>query len=96
MSFASVKAILGSYQFDSLIGLEEDTWLEAKGRNPYDFTTPAGRFELAKDVSAFANADGGILIVGLATILLPAAKTEQITAHDLARNKNFPLSSIRV
>jgi hypothetical protein len=60
MSFESVKAILESHAYDSLIGLEEDTWLEAKGRNPYDFTNPYGQYELGKDVSAFANAYGGI------------------------------------
>lgn len=89
MSFASIKTILDTHAYGSLIGLEEDTWLEAKGRNPYDFSTPAGRFELAKDVSAFANADGGILIVGLTTTPLPAAKTEQITAHDLCTQQEF-------
>lgn len=89
MSFASIKTILDSRQFDSLIGLEEDTWLEVKGRNPYDFTTPVGRYELAKDVSAFANADGGILIVGLATTRLSDAKIERVTAHDLCTQAEF-------
>ncbi len=89
MSFPSIKTILDNRAYNELIGLDEDTWLEAKGRNPYDFTTPAGRFELAKDVSAFANAEGGILIVGLATIRLPAAKTEQITGHDLCTQQEF-------
>jgi hypothetical protein len=89
MSFESIKTILDNHAYDSLIGLEEDPWLEVKGRNPYDFTTPDGRFELAKDVSAFANADGGILIVGLATIRLPATKTEQISAHDLCTQAEF-------
>jgi predicted HTH transcriptional regulator len=89
MSFGSIKTILDNHAYESLIGLEEDTWLEAKGRNPYDFTTPGGRYELAKDVSAFANADGGILIVGLTTILLPSAKTERITAHDFCTQEEF-------
>jgi predicted HTH transcriptional regulator len=80
MSFASIKTILDNRQFDLLIGQEEDTWFEAKGRNPYDFTTPAGRYELAKDVSAFANADGGILVVGLATAPLADVQKERVTA----------------
>ncbi len=95
MSFESVKTILDSHAYDSLIGLEEDTWLEVKGRNPYDFTTPEGRFELAKDVSAFANADGGILIVGLTTVRIPAAKTERITAHDLCTPEEFTVEQYR-
>jgi hypothetical protein len=80
MSFESIKTILDTRQFAALIGLDEDTWLEAKGRNPYDFATPMGRYELAKDVTAFANAEGGILLVGLTTALAPDAKTERITA----------------
>ena len=91
MSLESVKAILENHAYDSLIGLEEDTWLEAKGRNPYDFTNPHGQYELGKDVSAFANADGGILIVSLTTTPLPAAKTEQITSHDLCTKEEFPI-----
>ena len=95
MSFESIKTILDTHAYDSLIGLEEATWLEAKGRNPYDFTTPAGRFELAKDVSAFANAEGGILIVGLATTPLPAAKKNRSRPMTFVHNKNSPLNSIR-
>jgi predicted HTH transcriptional regulator len=95
MSFESIKTILDSHAYDALIGLEEDTWLEVKGRNPYDFATPEGRFELAKDVSAFANADGGILIVGLTTVRSPAAKTERITAHELCTPDEFTVEQYR-
>lgn len=91
MSFASVKAILDAHDYNALIGLDEDTWLEAKGRNPYDFTTPYGHYELAKDVSAFANAEGGILIVGLTTNRLPESKIERIAAHDLCTQAEFPI-----
>ena len=89
MSFESVKAILDTRQFAALIGLDEDTWLEAKGRNPYDFATPAGRYELAKDITAFANAEGGIVLVGLTTTLAADAQTERITAHDLCPQGDF-------
>jgi hypothetical protein len=89
MSFESIKTILDTRQFAALIGLDEDTWLEAKGRNPYDFATPMGRYELAKDVTAFANAEGGILLVGLTTAPAPDAKTERITAHELCAQGEF-------
>jgi hypothetical protein len=92
MSFASIKTILDNRQFDLLIGQEEDTWFEAKGRNPYDFTTLAGRYELAKDVSAFANADGGILVVGLATAPLADVQKERVTAHDLCTQAEFDVA----
>jgi hypothetical protein len=89
MSFESIKTILDTGQFAALIGLDEDTWLEAKRRNPYDFGTPTGRYELAKDITAFANAEGGFLLVGLATAPAADAKTERITAHDLCPQAEF-------
>lgn len=89
MSFESVKAILVNRQFETLVGLEEDVWFEAKGPNPYNFATPEGRYELAKDVSAFANAEGGILIIGLATTPVLGAQTERVTGHDLCTQAEF-------
>jgi hypothetical protein len=89
MSFESIKNILDARQFTALIGLDEDMWLEAKGRNPYDFDTPVGRYEFAKDTSAFANAEGGILLVGLTTSPAADAKTERITAYDLCPPAEF-------
>src|SRR6266404_3094737 len=89
MSFESIKTILAARQFATLIGLDEDTWLEAKRRNPYDFASPGGRYELAKDITAFANAEGGILLVGLTTAPAADAKTERITGHDLCPQAEF-------
>jgi len=89
MSFESIKTILDTRQYAALIGLDEDTWLEAKGRNPYDFANPAGRYELAKDTTAFANAEGGILLIGLTTAPAADARAERITAHDLFPQAEF-------
>ena len=49
------------------MGLEEAVDFEAKSEL-YDLETPGGRYELAKDVSAFANASGGCLVIGLETV----------------------------
>jgi predicted HTH transcriptional regulator len=92
MTFASIKAILDARQFNNLIGQDEDAWFEAKGRNPYDFATPSGRYELAKDISAFANADGGILISGLTTTPVPEMRTERVTALDLCTQVEFDVA----
>jgi len=89
MSFETIKTILDTRQYAALIGLDEDTWLEAKRRNAYDLATPAGRYELAKDTTAFANSEGGILLVGLTTAPAADAKTERITAHDLCPQAEF-------
>lgn len=61
-----VQAILDAGELDRLIGMIEDEFLEAKSM-PYDLDSPSGRFELAKDVTAFANASGGHLLIGPTT-----------------------------
>jgi predicted HTH transcriptional regulator len=72
--------------------MQEDAWLEAKGSNPYDLDTPAGRYELAKDVAAFANGTGGIVIIGLRTTRHANAQTDEITAYDLCAQASFDSS----
>lgn len=46
------------------LSLPEDVGLEYKGSGSVAFSEKA-RKELAKDVSAFANADGGVIIYGV-------------------------------
>lgn len=67
MSFDLIKAIVDARDFPALIGRIEDLWLDVKQKPGYDFSTPVGRFELAKDVTAFANAEGGFILVGFKT-----------------------------
>jgi len=57
--------LLRSGRVDVLLGRREGTWLDCK-RTPYP-KTDEGRLELAKDVAAFANGDGGVLALGIAT-----------------------------
>lgn len=57
--------LLHGGRVDVLIGQPETDWLDFK-RQAYA-KTEHGKFELAKDVAAFANADGGILVLGVAT-----------------------------
>jgi predicted HTH transcriptional regulator len=79
----AVRAIIILGDFDRLIGLAEDLYLEVKGSIPYDLSTPAGRFELAKDVSAFANSEGGHLLIGFTHERLPNARVDQIKGLQL-------------
>lgn len=58
----------------ALVGRPESQWLEAKSQS-WNLDTVAGKFELAKDLSAFANAGGGI-------ILMPA-KTSGESGEDI-------------
>jgi hypothetical protein len=57
--------LLRSGRVDVLLGQPENDWLDFK-REGYA-RTDRGKLELAKDVAAFANAAGGILMLGVAT-----------------------------
>ncbi|MEU1757318.1 ATP-binding protein [Micromonospora matsumotoense] len=48
------------------VGLPESAWLDVKS-GPYRLDDPGGAAELAKDIAAFANGGGGLLIVGFST-----------------------------
>lgn len=61
-----VLSILRSGGFDALIGGLEDEHLECKGA-PYRFADDAEKMEFAKDISALANANGGIILLGVTT-----------------------------
>jgi Schlafen, AlbA_2 len=63
---SEVDAILGSGRFEELLGGVEDGHLECKAA-PYQLDQDRQKMELAKDVSALANADGGILLIGVQT-----------------------------
>jgi hypothetical protein len=61
-----IREILESGDFAGLHGVVEDEHLECKGQ-PYDLISDTSKRELAKDVSSFANADGGLIVIGIRT-----------------------------
>jgi hypothetical protein len=61
-----ITSILQSGDFTRLIGGLEDDRLECKSA-PYDLTSDREKMECAKDVSSLANADGGIILIGVQT-----------------------------
>ncbi len=63
---AALAELLQQRRFAELIGETESAVLEAKGQ-PYQLGTDEGKFELAKDVAALANGEGGFLLIGLRT-----------------------------
>jgi hypothetical protein len=71
--------ILSSGNFNSLIGKIEDEYFECKGA-PYHLDSDAQKQEFAKDVSGFANAGGGIILVGVATEINPIHRGEEVSA----------------
>ena len=62
-----MREALRAGQPEGLVGLPECAWLDVKGEI-YVLDTPYGAEELLKDVAAFANAQGGgLLLVGFST-----------------------------
>lgn len=72
MGFVTVQsqgelfAVLAEGAFGELIGTEESYWLDFK-LTGYQLDQPRQCWELAKDVSAFANSRGGCLVMGVKT-----------------------------
>ncbi|MER6717121.1 RNA-binding domain-containing protein [Streptomyces sp. NPDC000877] len=64
----SALAALDGNEPVSLLELRETQWLDAKA-GPYQLADPKAVEELAKDVAAFANGGGGIIVIGIATRL---------------------------
>ncbi len=49
----------------AVLGTPESSWVEFKDPRAYPLDTDASKWELAKDVAAMANADGGLLVIGI-------------------------------
>jgi hypothetical protein len=62
----ALEAMLADGTFDELIGSVENSWFDAKDQ-PYATSTAEGKTSLAKDIVAFANAEGGFLLIGFRT-----------------------------
>src|SRR6266516_7244118 len=82
MSIASLDALivaLATSDFTSIVGTPECDWVDFKAQ-PYDLNSDRGKWELAKDVAAFANARGGAIVVGVGT-WVDAARADEHAAH---------------
>ncbi|MFF4055603.1 helix-turn-helix domain-containing protein [Streptomyces sp. NPDC001668] len=64
-----------------IVGTPESEWVDFKSvppEGPYDLSTDKGKFELAKDVAAFSNAGGGLIVCGF------KAKKKQTELYEVA------------
>ncbi|MFI6808907.1 RNA-binding domain-containing protein [Streptomyces luteogriseus] len=66
MDLEAVRAALRAQKPDLLLEQPEGQWLDAK-TVPYEPRDPRAVEELAKDVCAFANGGGGVLVLGIGT-----------------------------
>lgn len=94
LSVQEISFILDDVRFADFIGVIETATFEAKGKHAYNLDEERGRFELGKDVSAFANAAGGILIVGLKTTPLASERTDIITELDLVAEREVEIDRV--
>lgn len=66
MDKQKLQEILKTATFDALIGHIENDWFDCK-KEPYQIQNDSAKRELAKDVSSFANVDGGYIFIGIRT-----------------------------
>jgi len=90
-----IQVILQSGDFAAFMDLREGQWFDAKGRNPYDLDQPGGRYELAKDVCSFCNAEGGYLIIGLQHEPILEEDTERVSGVELFHADELDLNKYR-
>ena len=67
LDLTTLARIIADADFDRLVGEVENEWFDCKSQ-PYQLD--AGDYakrELAKDVTAFANAGGGYILIGFRT-----------------------------
>ena len=86
LSLLEVSAILESGQFATLLGGMEDEHFECKSA-PYQLQQEREKMELAKDVSALANADGGFILIGMQTEEEPTYHGDIIRRVNMARDR---------
>ena len=106
---ADVIAALERGDDDALLNVEESIWLDAKGE-PYSLHRNDEKWELAKDISAMANAKGGLLVIAARTtkpethleeritkvVPVPAAKINVEQHLDTIKSWTFPSLAHRV
>lgn len=80
LSLDELRAIIESRDFERLVGTVENAYFDCK-RQPYGVdNNEAQKRELAKDVSAFANAGGGFIFIGFRTEKNTTHSGDEVTA----------------
>jgi hypothetical protein len=77
MQYAEIKTLIADGRWDELIGKTEGQFLECK-KTCYNLDERGQKRELAKDVSSFANSDGGFILIGIATKKEPTHSVDEI------------------
>ncbi len=105
---AELLALLHARQDDAIVGAYETEYVDFKGQ--YRLVEAAEKWELAKDIAAFANSGGGIIAVGFTTRIDEDRAEECVEAvrpippdlflpkqvHDIAQQWVYPPPLIKV
>lgn len=96
--FEDIKTIIENLKndrnFEIFIDKEEDEFFEAKESRGYNLDNYNHQIELTKDVSSFANASGGLILIGLSTERQAMAKIDKVKALDLFEREEYPIDKL--
>lgn len=92
LNLEEILGILKERDFSRFINVSENEYLEVKEKIPYDLSLSRGRFELAKDVSSFANHLGGYLLFGFKVNKPSDEEIEIISTCDFVREGEINLN----
>ncbi|MEV7678085.1 ATP-binding protein [Streptomyces sp. NPDC088341] len=85
-----IITLLAQQQPKAIVGMLESEWVDFKGvgpAGPYDLSLDSKKYELAKDVAAFANAAGGLLVCGFKATRRPTDLHEAVVKSIPFRKK---------
>ena len=92
---ADIAAAIAAADPERFLGMWENEIFEAKGPHPYDLDSPSGRYEFAKDISAFANSTGGYILIGLAQKRAEAESRDVVVSVETMKESEFPTIKLR-
>lgn len=94
-SLAAALELVARANESEFIGVRESLHFEAKGATGWDLDSPAARYELAKDVSSFANSEGGAIVIGFRTQSAAGADLDEIASAELIAASEFDANRIK-
>jgi len=66
LEYENVSEIVATLTWNNLLGQVEGDFVDCK-RQVYDLSLELNKIELVKDITSFANADGGFILIGIQT-----------------------------
>jgi hypothetical protein len=93
-SLPDLITALARSEIETILGTAEANWLDFK-RAPYALNEDKSKWELAKDVSAFANVGAGVILIGIETELDTVHRVEKAAKRRPTTAEAAKIQSIR-